>query len=105
MAPMKKFAADESRGALVPAAAAQHLVESVTERSQHRSAPVVCVDSSLRRFLDNRLLVVGLMLLTGPLGLPALWLNRRFSATSKILGTIGFMLLTIVLQHGPWQLK
>lgn len=37
------------------------------------------------------------MLLIGPLGLPALWLNRRFSRKSKILGTIGFLLLTIGL--------
>ena len=57
---------------------------------------VVSVDSSLRRIFDNRLVVTGLLLLVGPLGLPALWLNRRFSLTSKVLGTVGFVLLTVV---------
>jgi len=54
-------------------------------------------EHAIRAWLDNRLLVTGLLLLVGPLGLPALWLNRRFSRITKILGTVAFMLVTVVL--------
>ena len=60
------------------------------------SLTIISSDSSVRRLLDNRLLVASLLLVVGPLGLPALWLNRRFSRLTKILGTIGFLLISIV---------
>jgi len=48
-------------------------------------------------FLDNRLVVAGLLLAAGPVGLPALWFSRRFSRFTKIATTVVFFLLTAVL--------
>lgn len=49
------------------------------------------------RVLDNRWLVVGLLLVVGPIGLPALWLSRRFSKKVKIGVSLGYALVTIGL--------
>jgi len=46
---------------------------------------------------DNRWLVVGLLLVAGPLGLPALWLSRRFSLAVKIATTALYTALTVAL--------
>ena len=101
---MDEFAPHQSDQALVPMT-----VESSSEQAPVTAAsktelsvgdqrkPAVFIDPAIRRILDNRLLVTGLLLLIGPLGLPAFWLNRRFAPITKILGTIGFVALTIVL--------
>ena len=47
--------------------------------------------------LNNRLYVGFLIALLGPLGLPALWFSPRFSKTFKIVATLAFVLVTIVL--------
>lgn len=47
--------------------------------------------------LDNRWLVVGLLLVAGPIGLPALWLSRRFSPGVKIATTVLYAALTVVV--------
>lgn len=52
---------------------------------------------ALRTALDNRWLVIGLLAVVGPLGLPAVWLNRRFSPATKIALTLLFFLLTVGL--------
>lgn len=45
--------------------------------------------------LDNRWLVVALLLVAGPVGLPALWLSRRFSKGVKIGVSIAYAVATI----------
>ena len=52
---------------------------------------------SLRHALDNRLVVLALLAVAGPLGLPAVWLNRRFSRTTKIVLSLLFFAVTVVL--------
>lgn len=47
--------------------------------------------------LDNRWLVIGLVLVAGPVGLPALWFSRRFSRGVKIAATVFYALMTAVL--------
>ena len=47
--------------------------------------------------LDNRLLVVAILLCAGPIGLPALWFSHRFSRRSKIIATTGYLLFTVIL--------
>ncbi len=47
--------------------------------------------------LDNRLVVIGILLCAGPLGLPALWFSRRFSRVTKVVTTIVYFVLTAVL--------
>jgi len=47
--------------------------------------------------LDNRWLVVGLLLVAGPIGLPALWLSRRFSRGVKIVTTALYAALTVAV--------
>jgi len=49
---------------------------------------------------DNRWLVVGLLLVAGPLGLPALWLSRRFSLAVKIATTALYATLTVAVPIG-----
>ncbi len=46
--------------------------------------------------LNSRLAVIGLLLIAGPLGLPALWLSGRFSRGVKIVTTAIYFLLTVV---------
>ncbi len=66
------------------------IVRSVPAAMTTAPAPVVAM-------LDNRLLVVAIVLCAGPMGLPALWFSRRFSQRTKILTTIGYLLMTTVL--------
>ena len=47
--------------------------------------------------LDNRWLVAGLLLVAGPIGLPALWLSRRFSRGVKIATTALYAALTVAM--------
>ncbi len=47
--------------------------------------------------LDNRLVVIGILLCAGPLGLPALWFSRRFSRVTKVVTTIAYFVFTAVL--------
>lgn len=54
-------------------------------------------ESQFDRILGNRLHVFGILLMTGPIGLPALWFSPRFSKTAKILLTIALLLVTVVL--------
>lgn len=51
----------------------------------------------LENLLDNRLVVISVLLVAGPLGLPALWFSRRFSRVTKTVTTVIFFLLTAVL--------
>lgn len=53
--------------------------------------------SPLAAMLDNRLLVVAIVLCAGPIGLPALWFSRRFSQRTKIVTTIVYLLVTTIL--------
>ena len=52
---------------------------------------------SINAVVNNRLAVIGIIALIGPLGLPALWFSRRFSKPTKIITTTAYLLMTIVL--------
>ena len=47
--------------------------------------------------VNNRLAVVGMIALLGPLGLLALWFSQRFTKRTKIVTTVTYVLLTIVV--------
>ena len=49
------------------------------------------------QYLQRRWVVLAILLCTGPIGLPLVWLSRRFSLLAKIGLTAGFVLLTVVL--------
>ena len=49
------------------------------------------------RVLNNRLAVIGLIAVLGPLGLPALWFSQRFKTSTKVVTTVGYLLVTTVL--------
>lgn len=71
---------------------------------QHLPAPVQQIvivpqaqPSVVDEALNNRGIVIGILLVAGPIGLPALWFSRRFSKRSKSIGTLFYFLLTAVL--------
>ncbi len=47
--------------------------------------------------LERRWVVLAILLCAGPIGLPLVWLNSRFSRFSKIGVTVGFALVTVIL--------
>ncbi len=51
----------------------------------------------LRRLVDNRMVAVGLLLFVGPVGLLAVWMNRRFHRVTKIAWTTFYVALTVVV--------
>jgi len=61
------------------------------------STTTLATASPIQTVLNNRLYVGFLIALLGPLGLPALWFSPRFSKTFKIVATLAFVLVTIVL--------
>lgn len=64
------------------------------------SSPLVSAGGgmeTINAFLNNRLAVIGIIALIGPLGLPALWFSWRFSKSTKIITTTAYFLVTIVL--------
>lgn len=62
-----------------------------------RHAPLsVEIDPAFVRLLGNRFVVIGLLAVAGPLGLPALWFSRKFSKGTKIATTVLFFLATVV---------
>ena len=58
---------------------------------------VVGVADPVATVLNNRLLVIGVIAMIGPLGLPALWLSQRFSKSTKIVSTVVYMLVTTIV--------
>ena len=50
----------------------------------------------LQAFVNNRLVVAGMIICFGPLGLFALWFSQRFSNRAKIITTASYVLLAIV---------
>ncbi len=77
------------------------LLDPPTELAIVPSAPVVvapvCQPSPLAGVLENRLLVIAILLCAGPMGLPALWFSHRFSRRTKILTTTGYLLVTAIV--------
>jgi len=76
----------------------------VTCAPQQLSAPVQQIvivpqaqPSVIDEALNNRAIVIGILLVAGPIGLPALWFSRRFSKRAKIIATVAYFLLTAVL--------
>ena len=57
----------------------------------------VGINEQVATLLNNRLLIFGLIAMTGPLGLPALWFSPKFKTRTKIIGTVLFLLLTTAL--------
>jgi hypothetical protein len=52
---------------------------------------------AIKAFLKNRLAVVGMIALIGPLGLPALWFSPRFTTRTKVITTSAYVLMTTVV--------
>ena len=52
---------------------------------------------AIKAFLKNRLAVVGMIALIGPLGLPALWFSSRFATRTKVITTSAYVLLTTIV--------
>ena len=59
--------------------------------------PPIVVGSPLRAALNNRCAIVGMLALIGPLGLPFLWFSQRFSRRGKVVISVVFLVLTVVL--------
>lgn len=47
--------------------------------------------------------VVLLLLTIGPFGFPFLWKSKDFNLFWKIVLTVGFLILTVVLVWGTWE--
>ena len=52
---------------------------------------------TINALLNNRLAVVAMIALIGPLGLPALWFSPRFGKRTKFITTSTYVLLTTVV--------
>lgn len=52
---------------------------------------------SLQYVLNNRWMVMGVVALIGPLGLPVLWFSPRFKPTTKFVITGVYVLLTAII--------
>ena len=88
--------------AVAPCAAALQRCEAASNTPSRETAPrdarvVVEYNPAIAGLLNNRLAVIGLVAVAGPLGLPALWFSRRFSRLTKIITTVVFVLVTAVL--------
>lgn len=84
----------------VPAAAASHQTPWLTPNVQRpvtRSYQQPISGSPWSQALNHRGIVITLLLCIGPLGLPALWFSHKFSQRTKILLTIAYFLVTILL--------
>ena len=57
----------------------------------------VPVSGPAQTLLGSRLAVIGILACVGPIGLPLLWFSHRFSRRTKIITTVIFFVLTIVL--------
>jgi hypothetical protein len=73
------------------------LVDRCTEPAIIRSVPMPTAPPPVTQMLDNRLVVVAIVLFAGPIGLPALWFSRGFSPRTKILTTAAYLLLTTIV--------
>ncbi len=68
-----------------------------------RPAPTTAIGNvnpyrlAIQQSLNNRLLVISIVALLGPIGLPALWISPRFRPTTKTIVTVLYLLLTIVV--------
>ena len=83
---------------IIEAQGERHVVlAQSTVRLPDKGRATVELDPAIRRLLNNPLAIVGLLAVVGPLGLPALWLSKRFSRITKIVTTIVFLLVTVVL--------
>ncbi|MEZ6134630.1 MAG: hypothetical protein R3C53_06950 [Pirellulaceae bacterium] len=67
----------------------------------HHQAPQVVilqpVPLVIERALNHRGIVLGILLLAGPIGLPALWFSRCFSKPTKIITTVAYIFGTVIL--------
>ena len=51
----------------------------------------------LQSIVNNRMAVIGVIALIGPIGLPALWLSPRFANPTKIAITVTYVLATTIV--------
>lgn len=47
--------------------------------------------------VNNRMVVIGALILAGPLGLLALWCSQSFTSPIKIITTVAYVLLVVVV--------
>ena len=73
------------------------ITEPMSQTANFEPAPAsLHIDPTIARALDNRLIVIAIVAVAGPLGLPALWFSRRFNRPTKIVATAAYLLLTVV---------
>ena len=67
--------------------------------AQEQSKELATVDpaATFQAVVNSRTFVVGMIAVAGPLGLLALWFSQRFSNRTKIITTVAYVLLAIVL--------
>lgn len=72
---------------------------SVGHMAAESSSVVVTGDGmpTINALVNNRLAVIGVIALIGPLGLPALWFSPRFAKRTKITITSTYVLLTTIV--------
>lgn len=71
---------------------------SLSTRGMPRGGPLSATsDLTVHSLLHNRPLIVVLLLCLGPLALPLLWISPRFSRRCKLVTTVVFFLVTVVM--------
>ena len=77
------------------------LAESVEPTTLATTPPpviaVVAPRPAEARLLNSHAIVWAILLVLGPLGLPALWMSPRYSKTAKVLWTAVLLIGTVVL--------
>lgn len=66
------------------------------EAGQSQEVATTDPAATFQAVVNNRMFVVGMIACAGPLGLLAMWLSQRFSNRTKIITTVGYVLLAIV---------
>ena len=66
--------------------------------AQQQTRELATVDAAtFQGVVNSRTFVVGMIAVAGPLGLLAMWFSQRFSNRTKIITTVSYVLLAIVL--------
>jgi len=78
------------------------VAEIITQQSEvqtyYGAAPAPSpAREAIKRVLDNRWMVMGIVAILGPIGLPALWFSPRFRPPTKMVITTLYVVLTAVV--------
>ena len=71
---------------------------TVDSPANQPSTEIATADTlTVERVLNNRMAVIGLVAFLGPLGLLALWFSQCFKTRTKIITTVAYVVLTMLL--------